>query len=226
MTLQADIQNITPGTLVELYAVDLNPIGQSAVFRFYSGVDENYGNVVFQGYEFAPWPVKATGFSKSTTGAFPRPTLTVANVTGYFSGLIRAYEDLVGARVQRLRTMGKYLDNGELPDPTAVSIDTYIINRRESETRESITFQLVSSIDVANKKLPSRVMIANTCTWAYKSGECGWLGTNPALWFDRNGNPVAQQSSDVCGKRLSDCKLRFGASAELPYGGFPGMGRV
>lgn len=226
MTLKADIQGITPGTLIELYVVDLNPMGQSAVFRFYPGLDENYGTIMFQGYAFAPWPVKAAGFSKSTTGTFPRPTLTMANVTGYFSGLVRVYEDLVGARVQRMRTMGKYLDNGELPDPTAVAADTYIINRRESETRESIVFQLVSSIDVANKKLPGRVMIANTCTWAYKSAECGWAGTNPSLWFDRNGNAVAQQSSDVCGKRLSDCKLRFGASAELPYGGFPGMGRV
>jgi hypothetical protein len=29
---------------------------------------------------------------------------------------------------------------------------------------------------------------------------------------------------DICGKRLSSCKLRFGKGAQLPFGGFPGVG--
>lgn len=226
MTLKADIQNITPGALLELFVVDLAPMGQSAVFRFYDGTDINYGNITFQGYDFAPWPIKASGFSKSSGGVFPRPKLSLANATGYVSGLVRSYEDLVGAKVQRLRTLGQYLDNGETPDPTAVAIDTFFINRREGETRSFIVFELASSIDIANKRLPGRVMIANTCTWQYKSSECEWPGTNPNRWYDRNGVQVFTQASDVCGKRLTDCKLRFGQNAELPYGGFPGMGRL
>ena len=31
-------------------------------------------------------------------------------------------------------------------------------------------------------------------------------------------------SGDICGKRISDCRLRFGADAELPFGSFPGAG--
>ena len=31
-------------------------------------------------------------------------------------------------------------------------------------------------------------------------------------------------SGDTCGKRISDCRLRFGAEAELPFGSFPGAG--
>jgi lambda family phage minor tail protein L len=31
-------------------------------------------------------------------------------------------------------------------------------------------------------------------------------------------------SGDICGKRISDCRLRFGAEAELPFGSFPGAG--
>ncbi len=31
-------------------------------------------------------------------------------------------------------------------------------------------------------------------------------------------------ADDVCGKRLTSCKARFGNTAELPFGGFPGLG--
>jgi hypothetical protein len=31
-------------------------------------------------------------------------------------------------------------------------------------------------------------------------------------------------SGDICGKKISDCRLRFGATAELPFGSFPGAG--
>ena len=31
-------------------------------------------------------------------------------------------------------------------------------------------------------------------------------------------------SGDVCGKQLSSCELRFGETAELPFGSFPGIG--
>ena len=31
-------------------------------------------------------------------------------------------------------------------------------------------------------------------------------------------------ADDVCGKRLSSCKARFGATNSLPFGGFPGLG--
>jgi phage-related protein len=34
------------------------------------------------------------------------------------------------------------------------------------------------------------------------------------------GNPL----DDVCGKRLSSCKARFGENAELPFGSFPSLG--
>lgn len=43
-------------------------------------------------------------------------------------------------------------------------------------------------------------------------------------WYDENDQPVYVSANDVCGKRLSSCKVRFGQNAELPYGGFPGIG--
>jgi len=70
-------------------------------------------------------------------------------------------------------------------------------------------------------RAPKRQCIANICQWVYRSTECGYTGTN---YFDTNDVPVASSANDVCGKRLTSCKLRFGATAELPYGSFPGIG--
>lgn len=47
---------------------------------------------------------------------------------------------------------------------------------------------------------------------------------NVLVYFNENDQGVSSQSLDICGKRLSSCKARFGATAELPYGGFPGIG--
>ena len=51
--------------------------------------------------------------------------------------------------------------------------------------------------------------------------ECGYTGTD---YWTANDEEVSSASSDVCGKRLTSCKLRFGSTAELPYGSFPGIG--
>ena len=70
--------------------------------------------------------------------------------------------------------------------------------------------------------------------WEGRSGNSGggfnatyYLGVNQDLnvivYFDENDQGVSSQSFDVCGKRLSSCKVRFGQTAELPYGGFPGI---
>ena len=56
----------------------------------------------------------------------------------------------------------------------------------------------------------------------------------PSLYFcfgytggpvaDAGGNTTSNPALDVCGKQLTDCKLRFGDDAILPFGGFPGCG--
>lgn len=53
-----------------------------------------------------------------------------------------------------------------------------------------------------------------------------------ALWASNYVNTLEPRvatgtvdpADDVCGKRLTSCKARFGNTAELPFGGFPGLG--
>lgn len=55
-----------------------------------------------------------------------------------------------------------------------------------------------------------------------------YLSTYPDLniivYFDANDLGASSQANDICGKRLKSCKLRHGATAELPFGSFPGAG--
>ena len=112
------------------------------------------------------------------------------------------------------------LDN-PTEDPNARFPDErWFIDRKASETRDAITFELASKFDLAGQKLPRRQIVANVCQWRYRSPECSYGGTN---YFDVDGNPVDTLDEDVCAKRIASCKLRFG-NGDLPFGSFPAAG--
>ena len=121
-----------------------------------------------------------------------------------------------------------------VPDPNAqFPQERWFIDRKASESRDTVTFELASKFDLAGQKLPKRQVIANVCQWIYKSPECGY---NPSVGpgktidgtnfrrFDVKNNGVTTDAEDVCGKRVASCKCRFGDNAELPFGSFPGAG--
>lgn len=230
MSIEQDLQSLAPGQLVELYELDATAIGGSVV-RMHDGVSVLRSPVVWQGLTYQPFPIKATGFELSGRGKLPRPTVAVANATGIIGALVRDFDDLLGAKFTRRRTMVRYLDavnfqGGVNPtaDPTAaLADDVYFIDRKASENKVQITFELAASFDVAGVQLPRRYVIQNVCPWRYRGGECGYTGT---AYFDRTDQPVGTLAQDVCGKRLSSCKVRFGQNAELPFGGFPAAGLV
>lgn len=113
-------------------------------------------------------------------------------------------------------------------NPTAdpnqyLSRDVWVVDRKSSENRVFIEFELAAPIDVAGVMLPRRQVVANVCAWRYRSAECGYAGGPVA---DRDDNPTNNPALDACGKRLASCKLRFGQTGVLPYGGFPGTRRI
>jgi phage-related protein len=99
--------------------------------------------------------------------------------------------------------------------------EIYYIDRKSSENRNLVEFELAAVFDLAGVRAPKRQCIANLCPWTYRSAECGYNGTS---YFDSADQPVGSASQDVCGKRLNSCTVRFGISNQLPFGGFPGVG--
>lgn len=239
----ADVQALVPGNLVTLFEVDMTALG-GMVERYHN---HNDGVITWQGERFLPWAIEAKEFERTGDGQQPRPTITVSNigvdelgnkVTGVVTVLCLALEDLIGAKVIRHRTLAKYLDavNFEEGNPTAdpnehLPIERWIISQKRLETPESVEFVLSSPLEFQGVKLPQRQIIPGLCGWLVGGGEgygyrgayCGYTGS---AMFDENGNPVSDPTLDKCGGRVSDCKLRFGASKPLPFGGFPAAGNI
>lgn len=230
MTIQQDIRSLDGTQIVELFELDTTPAGGS-ILRFHNGVNQLGQAVTWQGNVYTAFPIEASGFDFSGRGQMPRPTLRVANVTGLLGALVRTYQDLLGSKLTRRRTLVKYLDAVNFPgstnptaDPTAeLPNDVYFIDRKSTETKVMIEFELSAAFDVAGVQLPRRFIVQNVCQWAYRGAECGYTGST---YFDANDQPVGSLAQDVCGKRLSSCKGRFGQYAELPYGGFPASGLI
>ncbi|KVR97199.1 phage minor tail protein L [Burkholderia vietnamiensis] len=219
MTIKADIQTLEPGQLIELYELDSTAIG-GEVSRFHAHLQA--GTLVWQGVEYLPWPIMASGFERTGDASQPAPTVTVANVDGSISALCIALGDLVGAKVKRHRTLAKYLDGQPGADPTEeMPVELWYVEQKTSETNLNVEFTLSSALDFSGTQLPARQVVAGLCQWDYKGTECGWVSV---AFFDKNNNPTSDPAQDACSKRLSGCKCRFGATAPLPFGGFPSAG--
>jgi lambda family phage minor tail protein L len=229
MSIASDIQGLEPTAIVELFELDATAIGGS-ILRFHAGTNELKQNVVWGGVEYQRFPIKAQGFDFNANGQLPRPKIQVSNILSAVSTLLLSYSDLLGAKITRKRTLKKYLDavnfaaGNPSADPTAsFADDIFYIDRKVSENRDAVEFELTASFDLAGVQLPRRQIIQNLCAWKYKSSECGYADTN---YFLKDDTPTAVASQDVCGKRVASCKKRFGAFGELPFGGFPGADLV
>ena len=226
--ITAEIQKLAPSAVIELYVLDLSIFGQGPV-RFHAGTNALLQRVVWQGYAYEAFPIQVEGFEFNGGGQVPRPRLRVANVTGSITALVLSYQDLVGARITRKRTLVKYLDavnfeGGVNPtaDPLAeFADDVCCVDRKSRETREVVEFELAASFDLEGVNLPRRQIVQNVCPWSYRGAECGYTGS---AYFNASDELVSSSAQDTCGKRLASCQRRFGTNAELPFGGFPAAG--
>lgn len=230
-SVTSEIQKLGPSAIIELYVIDATALGAADVFRFHSGTNQVGSDIVWQGQTYIRFPITVSGFELTAQGQLPRPKLSVGNYLSAITAVLIQYQDLVGATFTRKRTLAKYLDAVNFPggvnanaDSTAAwPDDIYFFDRKASENRDAVEFELAASLDLIGVQFPRRQVIQNLCSWIYRSSECGYTDLR---YFDTNDFPVTDSSQDVCGKRLSSCKCRFGAGSDLPYGGFPGAGLI
>lgn len=229
--LSSAIQSVAPGAIIELFELELNVAqhGVATTYRFHAGVNQLTTDLTWNGEIYQALPITAEGFELTGKGTLPRPKLAVSNIAGTISTLLTTLpEGLQGAKVTRIRTLGRYLDAVNFPgsvNPTADPYaefprQVYFIDRLALENRDLIEFELASVFDLAGVRAPKRQCVTR-CQWKYRGEGCGYTGTN---YFTANDVQVYDPAQDVCGKRISSCEKRFGAYAQLPYGGFPSIG--
>lgn len=226
--IKQDIQGLSPSAIVVLYELDLSSVG-GGIYWFHSGTNELGTPVVWQGVTYSVMPIHVTGFETSGTGKLPRPTLTISNIGGTIGALADALDDLQGGKLTRRRTLAAYLDavNFAAGNPGADSTeyfdpDVFYIEQKTNENSSIITFSLGAKTDIDGTMIPSR-LITQTCGWRYREEGCLYAGAAVATEYDV---PTGDLNLDKCSKRLSGCKLRWGANAVLPYGGFLSVGLI
>lgn len=195
MTIKQDVKSSWHDTIVQLFELDLSAITNNANDQFYftSDIFPDGTKIIWQGQVYEPFPISAIGFETTTKGTMPQPELTVANVLGTLAPITSAFDDLIGAKIIRRRTLSKYLDNGISPNPgEEFPLDIYYIERKTSETSLSITWQLSNKIDLEGLQLPRRVITQNYCLWKYRSSECSYVG--PPIADDRD-RPISGDGS-------------------------------
>ena len=116
----SDLQKSNPSAIIELFELELDSTLHGSqttmTYRFHAGsnLDLN-GKVVWQENEYLRYPVEASGFAFQK-GQLPRPQITISNALSLISAvmlevnLITAGNDLTGAKVTRIRTLAKFLD--------------------------------------------------------------------------------------------------------------------
>ena len=215
---------------------------------------DNYQELIWNAQPYMALPIEVEGFEYTGQGTLPRPKMRISNLLGTITALILTLpEGLEGAKLTRIRTLARFIDainfksddylltedNFALmyedstfiyqevgnpfgaPDPTAeFPREIYFVDRKSAENRDVVEFELASAFDMAGIRAPKRQCITR-CQWVYRSAECSYTGTN---YFNASDAPVGNASEDVCGKRVDSCKARFGQNAELPHGGFVGIG--
>ena len=215
--LKLDLASLEQDTMLELYEIDLtnltNRNGQRGqIIRLHNGMNEVKQNVVWLGNEYQAYPIQGSDFESKAQGASNRPKLAISNLFGLVTGMVNDFGDCLGAKVTRTRIYAKYLDpvnfvGGQNPqhDKNMKVSSIYYIEQMTSQSAESATFTLVIPTEFDNIMLPARMMMSNTCSWVYRSAECGYTGGAVA---DEKDQPTTDIKKDKCSKCRTGCKLR------------------
>jgi lambda family phage minor tail protein L len=182
---------LEPGNLVELYSIDLSPIGEPVKY-YWSNTALGLDHIYFDGIEYTYTDIEVEGFEWRGEGSLPEPTLRVTNVNQFAGQLARQYDDLVGAHITRVRTFSQFLDGQDQADATAIfPKDMYQVFQKTAQTPVSVEWKLVSLLDAAGVMLPKRLALKNHCTHSYRIWRAGQdrvlVGREDSPW-GRNPN--------------------------------------
>ena len=158
-----------------------NPNNLDTVFRFHAGANlNNFGPIRFNGNDYQRVAVQIEGFEDTGKGTIPRPTLTFSNLGGITKdgtvmtmsdflaivNLTTPGNDLLDAKVTRLMPLASALDNDNFvgdnpfgtPSTDRLQDRIYYIDRKAIENRQVVQFELVSVLDMQNKRIPARIV--------------------------------------------------------------------
>lgn len=205
----AETQKLNADAEIELFVLNLAKLG-GGIYRFHNQPVAGSGIITFDSLDYQALPLEASGFGFTGTDQPTTPTIRISSLGGALTALIEQYNDLEGAELTRIRTYRKHLADGSDPDGTArFSEDIFFVSRLSSQTKRMVEFELGNSLGVDGVQLPRRLLVSR-CQARFKDGvNCPYVGAGSS-----------------CAKTVAACQTYFGADADLPFLGFPGVERI
>lgn len=235
----AQSQLVTEG-LITLYQLDCTMFAGGQVFYFNSAEDRDT-QIAWGGQPYVPIPMDAAGFEMTTQGALPTPNVTISNLYGAGNALLAEFKGLLGAKLTRISTLRRFLDDGATPDPAAyITRDVYVVSQKMSHNAVAIVFKLAAHIDQEGVQLPRRQVMRDYCSHVYRvwvnvPGQPPGVGafdysraTCPytlGYYADAMDRP-SPDYQDQCSRTMTGCQYRFRGGTPLPARFFPAVGRV
>lgn len=233
-----EIQLLAVNPIVELFEIDTTAL-TGTILRFTPAPlvpDPTLPvpvTVTWRGFTYPPRACQTSGWSWDGTGPLPTPKMVLGNTDLSISALTIGYGDLLGSTVTRHRTFQKYLDGQPLADSTVeFDPDVFRIERKSSQNKNVVEFELGTAIDVQGRQLPGRQVVQGFCSLRYRvwngtafdysNATCPYTGSN---YFRLDGTATPNASEDRAAKRLALCCTKRFPNQALPFGGFPGAGR-
>lgn len=153
-TIDAQLKQSFVGNVIDLFHIDLNPIGVAQEFFL---TPSSNTPITFNGVTYNPFPVSISGLDRNTDAAPGRVRLNVDNTSQMLAAAVISYGDMVGGHVIYTRTFQNYLD-GQPDGGTNQSFPVlrYIIHQKSIFNQQTIQFILATQLDRAGLMLPRR----------------------------------------------------------------------
>lgn len=202
--INKEIISLSPSTLVEMFVIDSRDIDNNRLpiseqlIHIHNYVSPELTPIYFDGQMYAAVPCEWKGGELKGDGTQqPRPRFNITNHKGYASRIIRQANGMVGAKITRRRTFAKFLDEQTWPTQAPrwntpdvndfLAEDIFYVNKKVSETKDIVAFELVTALDLENVQLPRRKMFALSCGFQYRNGTgCGYDGPPVADYGDKS----------------------------------------
>ena len=157
-----------------------NPTNVPTIFRFHSGGNiDTYADIVWQSNTYEKLPIEASGYEYTGKGQIPRPQLTISNLGGItrsgsvirvtdlliLTNLVTPHNDLLDAKLTKRTITADALDASNFtgntnpfgtPSANEFPKEIYFIDRKIQESRDAVSFELISKLDMQNKRIPAR----------------------------------------------------------------------
>lgn len=178
----SDLFLLRNSEILDLFEIKINDYEGYLCFHGSKNFDKD---LIFQNKVYLYLPSEISNLEYSSDAKQNRPTLIISNINNFITNFIKDRDDLLGKRFYRKKILAKDLDpinfGGEAKNTLGgssfrsfIASDTYIIHRKNYETKEKVEFSLANVLDLEGMTIPNRKVYSDFCSWQYRGCGCNY----------------------------------------------------